>query len=545
MNRKPHARRRAAAHQHAPMASAFSWWIPLVATALAVPIAWWLEVTRPLNLSDDAWFLQIATRVAQGDVLYRDVYAPVTPLSVWITAAAVKTFGSTIDVLNAVNLVAWATTLLLGLTIIRLLKVHWLSIIPYTAAMLALNPPGASGPGSAYNPIAQVFMVGTMLLCLQWLQAKEQSRTRLLLAVAGGVLAGLTFATKQNLGVLTYCGLIGSTALVSAWNRRWTEAAQSFVSATVAATAIVAVAFAVVTLQHGLQELIRYGFQALGTYSDESVVLYRTGIFTFLGNFTTPITSASTLQSIALLVFFLPYFAIGLPLLAWVRDRRVDAYTLTLWGAVGLFAAYPRWDICHLQIGTPLLLASIAGATHMLARSSRTRRLAWLIATVIAVGCLGVMIALKGIQVTDGSIQRIDVPHFRGAYLRYDSQPAWDIRPTVASTRVLRRVGQDKSVVILGYRSGFLYLATGIKNPTAYDYATGGIIGPREGWEILELYKDGKVDAVWVDRSNQIPGFPGTKFADWLAREWEPTMRTAYGTLYEPSEKWESLRTGN
>lgn len=517
----------------------FAWWIALLVTAVATPLAWWMEITRPLIVADEGWFMQLATRIANGDVLYRDVYAPVTPLSVWVTAGAVKLLGSDVWVLRSVILVAWALALLLGLLVLRRLRLPWPATIPVAAAMVTLNPPGACGPGSAYNPIAQALLVGTMLASLMWLDAETPKR-RILVCVAAGVLTGLTLATKQNLGALAIGGFIGTTAVLSVFRRDWKEALITTAVSGGTAAGVLVFFLGVVKLQSAFEEMLRYAFAGQSTYVKEGTLLYRDGVIAFFTNFAPPVSLANITQSISLIVFFLPYLAIGLPLVAWAWKRVSLGYVLLVWGATGFLAAYPRWDTPHLDTGTPLMLLAIAGALNLLFTSKRARTVTWVCITALAIVCLGVMVSLKATQIANGSLRRVDIPHFSGVYVRYDAEPLRDQRRVVTSVRLLQRIGAEKKIVILGYRSGFLYLAAGIDNPTPYDYAAGGIIGPREGWEILKLYEQGKVDAVWVDQSNRIPDFPQTRFARWLDQKWEPTVRTAYGTLYEPSEEWKS-----
>lgn len=530
---------RARGSSAASQAQMFPWWIALAVTAVALPLAWWIQLTRPLFVGDEAWFLQVATRIANGEILYQEVYAPVTPLSVWITAASVKVLGSELWVLRGVVLSAWGLTLLLSLLVIRRLRLPWLATIPVTATLLVLNSPGACGPGSAYNPLAQAFMVGTMLASLVWLEA-ENSRHRLYACLAAGILCGLTLATKQNLGILALAGFVATTAVLSGVNRSWKEAFLAAAVSVGTALGVLAACLSVVVLQHGFEEMLRYGFAGQSTYVKEGALPYLDGVIAFFKNFTPPVDLANIAQSISLSVFFLPYLAIGLPLVAWVWRRKRLGYMLLVWGTIGFLAAYPRWDTPHLDIGAPLMLLAIAGALGLLATSTGAKRVVWVCVTVLSIACLGAILALKATQIADGSLRRVNLPHFSGAYVRYDQDPLRDQRRIVSSVRILERLGKDKKIVILGYHSGLLYLAAGIDNPTPYDYAAGGIVGKREGWEILKLYEAGKVDAVWVDQSNRIPDFPQTPFARWLELKWSPTVRTAYGTLYEPSDAWKS-----
>ena len=62
---------------------------------------------------DEAWFLQVVHRMGKGEVLYRDIFFGVTPLSVYITQAFTLLFGYEILAVKAVNALSFALTILL------------------------------------------------------------------------------------------------------------------------------------------------------------------------------------------------------------------------------------------------------------------------------------------------------------------------------------------------------------------------------------------------------------------------------------------------
>ncbi len=73
---------------------------PLSARALAALgaaltfLALVMSVVTGVDDWDEMWFLQVASRVAGGEALYRDVFFGSTPLGVWLAAPAVELFGS-------------------------------------------------------------------------------------------------------------------------------------------------------------------------------------------------------------------------------------------------------------------------------------------------------------------------------------------------------------------------------------------------------------------------------------------------------------------
>ena len=56
----------------------------LVAAVAALTLVGALYSFSGVNTRDEAWFLQVVARVADGDVLYGDVFFGSTPLSVWL-----------------------------------------------------------------------------------------------------------------------------------------------------------------------------------------------------------------------------------------------------------------------------------------------------------------------------------------------------------------------------------------------------------------------------------------------------------------------------
>ena len=71
------------------------------------------------GLTDEGWFLQIVNRLRSGDVLYRDVYVGVMPLSVYVTTALSWLTGVEILAVKIVTNAAFALTVVVADRLVR------------------------------------------------------------------------------------------------------------------------------------------------------------------------------------------------------------------------------------------------------------------------------------------------------------------------------------------------------------------------------------------------------------------------------------------
>ena len=55
-----------------------------------------------VNVFDESWFLQVLSQLSLGDILYRDVFFGITPLSVYLTYIPIRIFGVQILVVKVV-----------------------------------------------------------------------------------------------------------------------------------------------------------------------------------------------------------------------------------------------------------------------------------------------------------------------------------------------------------------------------------------------------------------------------------------------------------
>ena len=156
--------------------------------------------------SDEGWYLLVASRLMDGDILYRDVMSHVTPLGHYISLIFTYVFGVEIWSLRIATSLIFLGNILL---IFRVLKKLSLGI-PYQLSAALLNliycPPGLAGSGTLYTPLAILFYLLCFDVTLSWFARTDEAFGRKredvnYLAILFGISVGLTFVSKQNFGI--------------------------------------------------------------------------------------------------------------------------------------------------------------------------------------------------------------------------------------------------------------------------------------------------------------------------------------------------------
>jgi hypothetical protein len=166
----------------------------------------WLD---PVGDPGFAWSL--AYRLAEGDILYRDVYLAYGPLTPYLLAALGRLFDFSAGFLLVSN---WTAAVVAGLLLLRCGR-PFLTTLERTAAagvILALSL-WVPGPGRLVFPYypgvvhALALSLGALLVVGG---ARLSERTRGWLA---GLLAGLAFLAKQEIGVAALIAIFASLLL--------------------------------------------------------------------------------------------------------------------------------------------------------------------------------------------------------------------------------------------------------------------------------------------------------------------------------------------
>jgi len=163
----------------------------------------WFCVFQEINTDDETWFLQVINRVLSGDVLYRDVFLGVTPLSVYIPAFFCWIFGSELLVVRLVHALYFVVGIFLSCGILKELKVSsWLSSLFILSFFVFVHSQSAWG-FSGYNALATGFFLACFYFTLRWINGFSIWQ----LALAA-VMTGLCFCAKQNVGALAFICLL-------------------------------------------------------------------------------------------------------------------------------------------------------------------------------------------------------------------------------------------------------------------------------------------------------------------------------------------------
>ncbi len=160
---------------------------------------------RWLNPTSDpgAWWTLI-TRVGTGERCYRDVYVQYGPLGPYLFAAVERPFGySALSFL----LLNWILAVQAGVLLLRVAR-PYLTLFERLALAALLVSVGIFAPGRArlvlsYSPAA-VLAVCLGLAALLLLRREPATRS---VALSAGLLAGLAFCAKQEIGLATLAAL--------------------------------------------------------------------------------------------------------------------------------------------------------------------------------------------------------------------------------------------------------------------------------------------------------------------------------------------------
>lgn len=188
-------------------------------------------------VGDTGTWWSIIYRLANGDVLYRDVHLQFGPLSPYLLSLGAEIFGTSSTYLM---LACWIAAVAAGLLLVRLSRsflttFERLALVGLVVAVSLFAP----GPGRlvlAYAPAAVHSLILSLAALLVFYRPGGEAGK---MAVLAGALAGLAFCGKQEIGVAAAAAL--GAPLFTRSDRAWERVL-------LAALGFVAVAGAVATL---------------------------------------------------------------------------------------------------------------------------------------------------------------------------------------------------------------------------------------------------------------------------------------------------------
>jgi hypothetical protein len=441
---------------------------------------------------DEAWFLQVAHRVTSGEILYRDVFFGVTPLSIEFTALGVRLFGAEILVVKAAVGLCFALSVALAARIDAQLGGPRSFPTILVLALAALGRPEMA----PYSGLSTVFLLATMSAALYWLGAARadvpDNRRAALALAAAGVAAGLSFASKQNLGAYAALAL---TASIAAGSRDRRAGLRALIIAGAACALAAGIALIPVWLDGAVEPLVRYGLLNKTTYVERAASTYLEEAVRRLA-----LLPAGSWHERARAVYDLQRFAVPLLaaaalLAAWRRAARGERTTLTIvtsFVIAGFLGTLPKTDTEHLIHAMPLLIIGLMYGLRAAHFPERRWTRAGAAALLVWLGIGLTVVALAPIgQMASGNMRVSTLPHFRGVWI-----PAAMEDDLALRARRLSAAAAGEHPFLLIPEAGIYYLLTGLRNPTPYDYPYVTTFGPRGERDVIASIEQGRLTSV-------------------------------------------------
>ena len=493
----------------------------------ALAFGWLSAATHEFASPDEAWFLQVVNRVESGEMLYRDVYFGVTPLSVSLTRLMASLLGAEILVSRAVVMASFFLTVIICTALARRLR---LTSGTRTLLVLGLLVYGISFPfPPPYTPLAVLFFVGSFLAAVVWCQDDRAGRGAIGKLAAAGFLGGFCFAAKQNLGIYALAALLVS--VLAKRRRSGEDVLRDAAVLVLAFFAACVVALLPVWLGGGTDGLITYGFTSKGTYLELGQVSHLAPLQRLWGAIHNPKPHVGFALFHWNLVFLLPPLVFALLLAAWVRGRFPDrsiAAILTAFVIAGYLVVYPRPGSSHVIYAVPVLLVGLGYAWGALRPSIPLRlvRFAHLAAAVWLSAGLLLWGGRSAVHLLTDRYVFSTIPHFRGMLIQRDRHQA--LRQQAAA---LARAVDGRPALLVGRDACFYYLAARVKNPSAFDFPYASVFGPFGQEEVIRGIRENRIRAVFlffdpVDRQSPV------RIQNYVRERMAPVRKEEFGVLY-------------
>ena len=419
-------------------------------------------MTNGIGLVDESWFLQVVDRINSGDVLYRDVFFGATPLSVYLTSALTRVAGIEVVAVKIVTNACFAATTLLAGRIAVQVGLSRAAAFVLVAMLMVLARPYAMAP---YTPLAFTLFMATVASALTNVcarnghAAKPNSRPHRDLAT--GALAGLSFAAKQNVGLLALAAALAAVPVASLPGeqpgRTWRRAALITAGFWVAA----GVSLLPVGLSGALPGLWEYGFAGKGAYLRLGGLSYFDSLGAWLGSVSDLPAPSAALTLLQGTILALPLILV---LVTMARIRALDPVgrVLVLFALAATMSALPRWGRSHVSHAAPALLVALMYAIRLPDLPSvRRARSSPLAPWTALVACVSLLALQPAVSLARGEYQASALPHFRGVGLANDEERVL----AEAATDLAAEAG-GRPLFVLSLEAGFLYLTSGVRNPT-------------------------------------------------------------------------------
>lgn len=469
-------------------------------SVLFIP-GFYFSITLKGYLPDENAYLQTVNRMMNGDLLYRDIFAHVTPLSYYITLLFTRLVGLNILVIKFINTVIFVFTVLITINILKKLTAIY---ITYTllviATLFAYAVPGDMGAGGIYNSLAILVFMICFNITITWHSTESGDRvnwkmknTTILIML--GMAAGLCLLAKQNIGCLAFVSILLSiVTLRYPFGSKQYLREICYVSVTFVAT--VTIGFLTIWLNDAVEFFWEYSILSQIVYVEKATISYIGGINT-LGRlvFNEPNISYREIGGLMLYLLGPITFVMYLISYLFLSQKDKKRHIIIFWFLIsGLILIFPRADLAHVSMAAPVFTIGIIYAWHIIKSQLHIYSIYLLrILLILWLGCWMRYLAGDFIYFTSSRMQISSIPYFRGLIV----PKTWH-KQTTDLIEEIRKTTNGEKTLILSWDSAIIYLSGNITNPTPFDwYAVNGfgIDGERK---VIDLIKSDKIKFVYI-----------------------------------------------
>jgi hypothetical protein len=450
----------------------------------------------------EAWFLQAMRRLAGGEVLYKDIFFNVPPLSAYLTSSLINIFGAE---LLLIKLLASGCFTATGLFLLLILKKLGLGKTPRALALLAYlayTPSRLTAVGSLYSPLAYMLLLATFLMILSWLpvglgmlESADPGGRRRLLAL--GILCGLTFVTKHNIGVYVFLGVSLWVVAYSVTIRQKPRDLLIFTLPILTGFVGTSLLILIPTvLTGGFERFLEYGFLNRANYIQAAQISYASQVTKLLRLVNNLRDWKDLLLTYWQTQFLLPPVAFGVLFVAWFRSKshlRRMATLLILFNIISFVGAFPRFDRAHIIPTLPMTLVSIAWGISQFQTVIKPRLVSLIYSLCILWLSLGIIaLIIRPIRwIARGTHIVSSLPHFRAQLL-----PKTIVQDYEAVVDKIHTTTRGAPLFFLTPSASTLYLLTDRPNLTPYDYPLVTAFGSDGQEQVIKQVQNGEIS--WV-----------------------------------------------
>ena len=415
--------------------------------------------------------LWLMHRLARGDVMYRDAYNVTTPVAAWLGALSVRVTGTQLAVLRALVAVSFTLQVLLGLSVVRRCGLAVPGCVVFAGALLAIGSPLVAFT-NLYTSLATLGALAALRAIIWWDDRRAAHASTAAPLVAIGAACSFAFWSKPNVGLLTTGAVVVALVVRTAQDRRRTlpELATMGVGA-LGVSVVVAVPIAATGAWSAFVDqvfLSKLQYLDIG-YSYPSAI--RDRVDKVLHGTQTDLRSVLRLAIMAT-----PVIVAVVVARAWSRNRRSvggRGFALVAFACAGLASVFPRPGVNHFVATMPLTLAATVGMWTV-ARRERTVRTCSRAASAAA--ALAVAIGVSVVSVD--SVLAYANTRATHDFERFEITPIRrGLEARMARLRAGIEANTDGRVFIARDDAGFLYFATGARDPLPYDMVQRADLG--------------------------------------------------------------------